>query len=87
MREEGLFFRVRNVMAGLFDHIEFNGMRLRNRIVRSATWEGMCESDGAPTTRLLDCYVELARGGVGLIITGYAYVRRSEEHTSELQSH
>ncbi|MFQ5353327.1 MAG: NADH:flavin oxidoreductase [Thermodesulfobacteriota bacterium] len=60
----------------LFEELMVNGLRLRNRILRSATWEGMCDNDGAPTQRLLDCYVELARGGVGLIITGYAYVTR-----------
>lgn len=63
-------------MAGLFEEIEINGMRLSNRIVRSATWEGMCLEDGSPTERLTQCCIELARGGVGLIITGYAYVRR-----------
>ncbi len=61
-------------MATLFEEIIINGMRLCNRLVRSATWEGMCASDGSSTERLRDCYVALARGGVGLIITGYAYV-------------
>ncbi len=50
-------------------------MALRNRLVRSATWEGMCDADGRPTEKLVACYRELARGGVGLIITGYAYIR------------
>lgn len=59
----------------LFAETVLNGMVLKNRLVRSATWEGMCEPDGRPTARLADCYRELARGGVGLIITGYAYVR------------
>ncbi len=50
-------------------------MTLGNRFVRSATWEGMCETDGRPTQRLASCYRDLALGGVGLIITGYAFVR------------
>jgi 2,4-dienoyl-CoA reductase-like NADH-dependent reductase (Old Yellow Enzyme family) len=50
-------------------------MTLGNRFVRSATWEGMCEKDGRPTSRLASCYRDLALGGVGLIITGYAFVR------------
>ncbi len=50
-------------------------MNLRNRIVRSATWEGMCEPDGRPTKKLINFYRTLARGGVGLIMTGYAFVR------------
>jgi len=63
-------------MARLFEEIEINGMKLPNRLVRSATWEGMCLEDGSPTDRLTRCYIDLARGGVGLIITGYAYVSR-----------
>lgn len=47
---------------------------LRNRIVRSATWEGACDANGAPTDKLLACHEALAEGGVGLIIAGYAYV-------------
>lgn len=61
-------------MQGLFDSTEINGLQLANRIVRSATWEGMCDEKGCPTEKLYQCYVDLARGGVGLIITGYTYV-------------
>jgi 2,4-dienoyl-CoA reductase-like NADH-dependent reductase (Old Yellow Enzyme family) len=50
-------------------------MILTNRFVRSATWEGMCETDGRPTPKLASCYRDLAAGGIGLIITGYAFVR------------
>lgn len=63
-------------MATLFDQVNINGMLLRNRLMRSATWEGMCEPNGRPTERLSDCYRSLARGGVGLIITGYTFVSR-----------
>ena len=62
-------------MAGVFEESVINGMRLSNRLVRSATWEGMAEPDGRPTDRLVKMYEALARGGVGLIITGYAFVR------------
>jgi 2,4-dienoyl-CoA reductase-like NADH-dependent reductase (Old Yellow Enzyme family) len=62
-------------MREIFDTTEINGMKLKNRLVRSATWEGMCESDGRPTEKLISYYKDLAQGGVGLIITGYAFVR------------
>ena len=62
-------------MSKIFDKISINGMTLRNRLVRSATWEGMCEQNGRPTEKLAGYYRDLAKGGVGLIITGYTYVR------------
>jgi 2,4-dienoyl-CoA reductase-like NADH-dependent reductase (Old Yellow Enzyme family) len=62
-------------MGKLFEETRINGMTLKNRLVRSATWEGMCEPDGRPTPKLTGCYAELARGGVGLIISGCTFVR------------
>jgi 2,4-dienoyl-CoA reductase-like NADH-dependent reductase (Old Yellow Enzyme family) len=63
------------MMSSLFDQTTINGMKLQNRLVRSATWEGMCEADGRPTEKLVNCYKNLAQGGVGLIISGYTFVR------------
>jgi 2,4-dienoyl-CoA reductase-like NADH-dependent reductase (Old Yellow Enzyme family) len=62
-------------MSILFEETTINGMVLRNRMVRSATWEGMCEANGEPTQKLTDWYCNLARGGIGLIITGYTFVQ------------
>ncbi|UCF01302.1 MAG: NADH:flavin oxidoreductase [Deltaproteobacteria bacterium] len=62
-------------MTTLFEETAINGMTLRNRLVRSATWEGMCEQDGRPTEKLINCYRDLAQGGIGLIISGYTFVR------------
>lgn len=45
-----------------------------NRFVRAATWEGMAETDGSCTQGLIDVTASLAESGVGLIITGHAYV-------------
>jgi 2,4-dienoyl-CoA reductase-like NADH-dependent reductase (Old Yellow Enzyme family) len=63
-------------MSALFESTVINGMSLANRFVRSATWEGLATSDGACTNRLTDMMVNLAEGGVGLIITGHSYVSR-----------
>jgi len=62
-------------MATLFEETEIKGLKIKNRMVRSATWEGMCEPDGRPTAKLVRCNGELAAGGVGLIISGFAFVR------------
>jgi len=57
-----------------FDPAEINGMHLRNRFVRSATWEGMAGPDGLATPELAHCMADLAQGGVGLVVSGHAYV-------------
>ncbi len=63
-------------MSVLFERTEINGMELKNRLVRSATHEAMADDAGFPTDRLFKLYERLAKGGVGLIITGYTYVSR-----------
>lgn len=60
----------------LFESTEIRGLVLKNRFVRSATWEGLANDDGSCTSRLIDLMTELAIGGVGLIISGHAYVSR-----------
>ena len=64
-------------MSKVFESTMMNGMVLRNRFVRSATWEGMAAVDGSCTSKLVNTMVLLAEGGVGLIITGHAYVARA----------
>jgi 2,4-dienoyl-CoA reductase-like NADH-dependent reductase (Old Yellow Enzyme family) len=62
-------------MSKLFESGKINGMQLPNRFIRSATWEGMATDDGRVTARLVETMGDLAKGGVGLIITSHAYVR------------
>ncbi|MBD5639932.1 NADH:flavin oxidoreductase [Clostridium botulinum] len=61
-------------MKSLFDKTCIKTMELKNRFVRSATWEGMATEEGHITKRLLNLYEELAKGGVGLIITSYTTI-------------
>jgi 2,4-dienoyl-CoA reductase-like NADH-dependent reductase (Old Yellow Enzyme family) len=63
-------------MSVLFEKTNIKGMELRNRLVRSATHEAMADDEGFPTDRIFKLYERLAKGGVGLIITGYTYVTR-----------
>ncbi len=62
-------------MSKLFETSEINGMPLSNRFMRSATWEGLAADDGACTPEFIDFYLQLAKGGVGLIITSHTFVR------------
>jgi len=61
-------------MAEVFDRTVVNGLVLSNRFVRSATWEGLAAPGGYGTEELGRLWRRLARGNVGLIITGHAYV-------------
>lgn len=53
---------------------EINGMKLRNRLVRSATHEGLASEAGLWTPELAAALERLARGGIGLIVSGHACV-------------
>ncbi len=61
-------------MAAIFEPTNLCGIELENRLVRSATWEGLADPDGRMTPPLLRIYEDLAEGGVGLIISSYLYV-------------
>lgn len=61
----------------LFEPFNLAGLELKNRIVRSATYERRADEDGFVTDSLIEFYETLARGGVGMIITGNALVHPS----------
>ncbi len=69
-------------MSELFESTAIKDMVLANRFVRSATWEGLAADDGAVTPRLIDVQAQLALGGVGLVISGHAYVSREGQALS-----
>ncbi len=64
-------------MSVLFEPIEIHGMPLKNRFVRSATHDGCSSEQGKITDKTIELYAGLARGGVGLIVTGFACVHRT----------
>lgn len=61
-------------MSFLLTPKKIGNLEIKNRIVRSATYEKMASDDGEVTNRLIKCHKELAKGGAGLIITGHAFV-------------
>ena len=62
----------------IFEQVELNHISLKNRLVRSATWEGIAEPDGGLTEEAYKIYGELAKGGVGMIITGFTSVMTND---------
>ncbi len=68
-------------MSILFEKTSINTLSLNNRFVRSATWAGMADEGGGVTPKLLRLIGDLADGGVGLIITGHAYVHPNGIHS------
>jgi 2,4-dienoyl-CoA reductase-like NADH-dependent reductase (Old Yellow Enzyme family) len=63
-------------MSSLFEPGQIGSMTIKNRLVRSPTGDGgMATLQGQCTERMINLYRELAEGGVGLIITGGAFVQ------------
>jgi 2,4-dienoyl-CoA reductase-like NADH-dependent reductase (Old Yellow Enzyme family) len=61
-------------MKTLFDTTLLSGIQVKNRFVRSATWEKLADDNGHITDQQSAIYEELAINKVGLIITGNANI-------------
>ena len=60
-------------MSIMFSPFQINALTIKNRFVRSATWEGLATDEGAVTPAIVSIMSDLAQGGVGLIISSHAY--------------
>ena len=60
----------------LFTPYTLGPVTLRNRIIRSAAFEGMCPGN-RPSQELYDYHTAVAKGGVGMTTVAYAAVCRS----------
>lgn len=61
----------------IFEKSEISGITLKNRIIRSATHDGLANADGGVSDELIKKYRILAENEVGCIITGYAAVSKN----------
>jgi len=66
-------------MKKLFEETHIKDMTLKNRFIKAAVWEELATDDGHLTDDLLKIYEDLAKGGIGTIITGYTYVHKDEQ--------
>jgi len=62
-------------MKRAFDKTELKNLELKNRFLRSATWEGLADEQGRVTYQLIELHSLLAQGNIGLVIAGFAFVR------------
>ncbi len=63
-------------MSKMFEPITLAGIEIRNRIARSATYEGLGNHRGEPSRELAELYNNLAEGEVGLLITSATIIER-----------
>jgi len=72
-------------MSRLFSPGKIGNFELPNRIIRSATAEKLADDlTGHPTKKLQEMWIDLVKGGTGLIITGHMYVHPSGKCHSEM---
>ncbi|MBT4518988.1 MAG: NADH:flavin oxidoreductase [Halieaceae bacterium] len=67
----------------LFAPARLNGLELRNRIIRAATFEGKCPN-GYPGDELIALHREVAQGGVGLTTVAYCAVEANGRVKKEM---
>lgn len=60
-------------MKNIFDKTNLANLPLKNRLFRSAVWENLADN-GHMTKELFKVYEDLAKGGVGTIITSFTTV-------------
>lgn len=70
----------------LFTPIQIGSHKLKNRIVRSATYEGLATTEGKITPAYQKYYARLARLGLGAIVTGFAFVSQQGRSMQPLQA-
>ncbi|HEY8155295.1 MAG TPA: NADH:flavin oxidoreductase, partial [Myxococcota bacterium] len=59
--------------ADAFAPVQLGSLRLRNRVIKTATYEGMCPG-GVPSDRLVEFHRTLVAGGVGMSTVAYCSV-------------
>lgn len=60
----------------VFETSRIGRVELKNRLLRSATFEGLGDAEGNPTTGYLELYRHLSHQGLGALITGFVSVSR-----------
>lgn len=67
-------------MKTLFDKTKIGNIQMKNRFVRSSTWDKMADERGYVTEDLMQRYKELSSGGVALILSGITMVTEEKPY-------
>lgn len=68
----------------LFESTNIKNLDIKNRTFRSALWMNMAEESGHLNENIIKTYEDLAKGGAGLIFTGYAFISDDEQPNSRM---
>jgi len=71
-------------LAKCFSPVTLAGLELRNRVIKAATFEGMCP-DGVPSERLFAHHREVAEGGVAMTTLAYCAVSTKRARSSPVR--
>lgn len=66
---------VNSEATSVFSPIKINRLEIRNRIIKTATYEGRCKDSG-PTPELTEWHRRIAQGGVGMTTLAYCAVHK-----------
>ncbi len=58
----------------VFSPVRLGTLEIPNRIMRSATWEGLGDKNGFVSDKYTELYEQLAAGGTGLIVSGFLFI-------------
>ncbi|MBP3231273.1 MAG: hypothetical protein J6M33_03160, partial [Anaerovibrio sp.] len=64
----------------IFESASLGKLTLENRLIRSATWEGLADEAGHMPGELYQVYEGLAKGGLGAIISGFTSVSDDDRY-------
>lgn len=63
-------------MNKVFENSYIGNLKLKNRIIRSATYEGMADEKGVISNDYIEFYESLSKEDIGGIITGFSFISK-----------
>jgi 2,4-dienoyl-CoA reductase-like NADH-dependent reductase (Old Yellow Enzyme family) len=61
----------------IFKPVVLGNIAIKNKVIRTATFEGMADENGFPTEAYESLYMNLAGNNIGAIITGFSYISKN----------